>query len=264
MRAARHGLTNGRFLTYDGAVRSLLLCVAAWPAWAGPVVIVDPGHGGGQTGAVSQTGAWEKDAALEISKLLKAELESQLKATVKMTRSSDVDVALADRVDWANAQKPDLFVSVHLNSMPTRKQRLNTEGIETYFLSAAASGEQAKKVAARENAEFHDKRPKGGDTLAFILADLQRSEAHADSSRLAYAVQQELVNATGGLDRGVQQAPFYVLMGLQAPAILVEVGFISHPGEGTKLTDAEYQRKAAEAIARGVASFLQQVSAKNR
>ena len=223
-------------------------------------MVVDPGHGGNATGAVSPAGAWEKDAALEISRLLKAELESQLKATVKMTRSKDDDVKLADRVDWANAQKPDLFISVHLNSMPTRKQRKITEGIETYFLSASASGEQAKKVAARENAEFHDKRPKGSDTLAFILADLQRSEAHADSSRLAYAVHEELVSATGGLDRGVQQAPFYVLMGLQAPAILVEVGFISHPDEGARLTDGEYQQKAAQAIARGVKAFLDTVS----
>lgn len=242
----------------------LLLCALAVPAFAGPLVIVDPGHGGHQTGAVSPSGAWEKDTALEISKLVKAELEARLKATVKLTRDADEEVSLANRVEWANAQKPDLFISVHLNSMPTRKQRQNTEGIETYFLSAAASGEQAKKVAARENAEFHEKRPKGGDTLAFILADLQRSEAHADSSRLAYSVHEQLVSATGGLDRGVQQAPFYVLMGLQAPAILVEVGFISHPDEGARLTDGEYQQKAAEAIAQGVAAFLQQVSAKNR
>ncbi|MBL8957575.1 MAG: N-acetylmuramoyl-L-alanine amidase [Myxococcaceae bacterium] len=241
-------------------MRSLLLCAIALPAFAGPLVIVDPGHGGNQTGAGSPTGAWEKDAALEISKLLKAELEAQLRATVKLTRSKDDNLSLHDRVDWANAQKPDLFISVHLNSMPTKKQRQSTEGIETYFLSAAASGDQAKKVAARENAEFHEKRPKGGDTLAFILADLQRSEAHADSSRLAYAVHEELVSATGGLDRGVQQAPFYVLMGLQAPAILVEVGFISHPDEGARLTDPEYQQKAAEAIARGVAAFVRQVA----
>jgi N-acetylmuramoyl-L-alanine amidase len=241
-------------------VRSLLCALLAFPAFAGPLVVVDPGHGGSQAGASSPTGAYEKDVALEISKLLKAELESQLKATVKLTRASDELVSLHDRVDWANAQKPDLFISVHLNSMPTRKQRQQTEGIETYFLSAAASGEQAKKVAARENAEFHEKRPKGGDTLAFILADLQRSEAHADSSRLAYAVHEELVSATGGLDRGVQQAPFYVLMGLQAPAILVEVGFISHPDEATRLTDGEYQLKAAQAIARGVVAFMRQVA----
>jgi N-acetylmuramoyl-L-alanine amidase len=246
-------------------VRLLLCaCALAFPAFAGPLVIVDPGHGGSQTGAVSPSGSWEKDTALEISKLLKAELEAQLQASVLLTRESDKDVTLANRVDWANAQKPDLFISVHLNSMPTKKQRQMNEGVETYFLSAAASGEQAKKVAARENAEFRDKRPRGGDTLAFILADLQRSEAHADSSRLAYAVHEALVRATGALDRGVQQAPFYVLMGLEAPAILVEVGFISHPDEGARLTDAAYQQKVAEAIARGVGAFLQQVSAKNR
>ena len=241
-------------------VRSLIWVLLASPAFAGPLVVLDPGHGGKQTGAVSPSGAWEKDTALEISRLLKAELEVQLHATVRMTRDRDALVSLHDRVDWANAQKPDLFISVHLNSMPTRKQRQQTEGIETYFLSAAASGEQAKKVAARENAEFREKRPKGGDTLAFILADLQRSEAHADSSRLAYAVHEELVGATGGLDRGVQQAPFYVLMGLQAPAILVEVGFISHPDEGARLVDEEYQRTAAKAIARGVSAFVRQVA----
>jgi N-acetylmuramoyl-L-alanine amidase len=239
-----------------------LLALLSSSVFAGPLVIVDPGHGGAQNGAVSPRGDFEKDAALQISNLLASELESELHATVKLTRRGDEHVSLADRVDWANRQEPDLFISVHLNSMPTRKQRLTTEGIETYFLSASASGEQARKVAARENAEFAEKKAKGGDTLAFILADLQRSEAHADSSRLAYAVHEELVATTGGVDRGVQQAPFYVLMGLKAPAILVEVGFISHPDEGDKLVDAGYQLKAAQAIARGVKAFLQQVSAK--
>jgi N-acetylmuramoyl-L-alanine amidase len=236
------------------------LTLVALPAFAGPLVVVDPGHGGGQSGAVSPKGDWEKDCALQISNLLASELEAQLGARVKMTRHGDEQVSLADRVDWANKQEPDLFISVHLNSMPTRRQRQTTEGIETYFLSANASGEQARKVAARENAEYGEKKLKNSDTLSFILADLQRSEAHADSSRLAYAVHEELVTATGGQDRGVQQAPFYVLMGLKAPAILVEVGFISHPDEGTRLLDSEYQLKAAQAIARGVKAFLTQVA----
>ncbi len=236
------------------------LVLTSLPASAGPLVVVDPGHGGAQSGAVSPKGDWEKDCALQISNLLKTELEAQLHATVTLTRRGDEQVSLADRVDQANKQQPDLFISVHLNSMPTRRQRQTTEGIETYFLNASASGEQARKVAARENAEFADKKQKGGDTLSFILADLQRSEAHSNSSRLAYAVHEELVSATGGVDRGVQQAPFYVLMGLKAPAVLVEVGFISHPDEGARLTDGAYQLKAAQAIARGVKTFLQQVS----
>jgi N-acetylmuramoyl-L-alanine amidase len=96
------------------------------------------------------------------------------------------------------------------------------------------------------------------DTLAYILADLQRSEAHVDASRLAYAVHQKLIAATGAHDRGVQQAPFYVLMGVECPAILVEVGFISNPREGTKLWDEQYQDSLAAAIAQGVGTFLSQ------
>jgi N-acetylmuramoyl-L-alanine amidase len=102
----------------------------------------------------------------------------------------------------------------------------------------------------------------GDDALSFILADLQRSEAHADSSRLAYAVQEALVSATQASDRGVQQAPFFVLMGLQAPAILVEAGFLSHPEEGKRLRQADYQDTLAEAIAAGVKRFLAQMAAR--
>jgi N-acetylmuramoyl-L-alanine amidase len=148
--------------------------------------------------------------------------------------------------------------------MPTQKQRQLNEGIETYFLSANASGDAAKAVAARENAEAGG-QPKGasGDTLSFILADLQRSETHADSSRLAYAVHEALIAETGAFDRGVQQAPFYVLMGLEAPAVLIEVGFISHPEEGKKLSDAAYQQKLSAAICEGVKKFLAQVDARD-
>lgn len=239
----------------------LLVLLFPCLVWAGPLVVVDPGHGGSADGATSQTGWKEKTLALELSMRVKEALEKTVKARVRLTREKDTAVGLNDRVTWANAQKPDLFVSIHANSMPTKALRLKTSGIETYFLSAAGSSEQAKKVAARENAEIPGaaKGP-GGDTLAFILADLQRSETHADSSRLAYSVHEKLIGATGALDRGVQQAPFFVLMGLQAPAVLVEVGFISHPDEGTKLADAAYQEKVAQAIADGVQAFLAQIN----
>jgi N-acetylmuramoyl-L-alanine amidase len=242
-----------------------VLSLLALPALAGgPVIVVDPGHGGEQGGASSPSGLREKTLALILAKRVKKALEDELGATVVLTRDGDVLVPLAERVNLANGKKPDLFLSIHANSMPTQQQRLVNEGIETYFLSAAASGEQAKKVAARENAEV-GAHPKGaaGDTLAFILADLQRSEAHHDSSRLAYAVHEALIAATGAVDRGVQQAPFYVLMGLEAPAVLVEVGFISHPKEGKRLAEEAYQGALALAIARGVGGFLQQVAARD-
>ncbi len=237
-----------------------LLLIVSCSAIAGPLVVVDPGHGGNEEGAASATGLKEKTVALALALKLKQALETTVHARVRLTREKDLLLHLNDRVKWANEQKPDLFVSIHANSMPTRKLRQTTEGIETYFLSAAASGEEARKVAARENAEHSvaAKGPKGG-TLSFILADLQRSETHADSSRLAYLVHERLIGASGAIDRGVQQAPFYVLMGLDAPAVLVEIGFISHPDEGLRLADAEYQAKLAQAIADGVQAFLLQI-----
>jgi N-acetylmuramoyl-L-alanine amidase len=227
-------------------------------------VVLDPGHGGNQEGASSPSGLKEKQLALEVALKVKLALEQTAHARVRLTRDRDALLQLPDRVKWANDQKPDLFVSIHANSMPTKLLRLKTEGIETYFLSAAASGEDARKVAARENAEFPQaSKGPGGDTLSFILADLQRSETHADSSRLAYAVHEKLIGACGAVDRGVQQAPFYVLMGLDAPAVLIEVGFISHPTEGQRLSDAEYQAKLAQAIADGVQVFLKQISSRD-
>jgi len=231
---------------------------------AGPVIVIDPGHGGTQGGATGSGGLVEKELCLNIAKKVKTQLEKELKATVVLTREKDALVHLSERVDFANAKKPDLFISIHANSMPTEKQRRVNQGIETYFLSASASGEDAKKVAARENAETGT-QPRGnaGDTLSFILADLQKSETHSDSSRLAYAVHESLIAETGAQDRGVQQAPFYVLMGLEAPAVLVEVGFVSHPEEGKHLTDAEYQSKLARAITAGAKQFLEQIETRD-
>lgn len=248
-----------------GAVRRLLLTLLlAAPALAGPIVVLDPGHGGTQEGASGPDGLIEKNLALAIAKKVKAQLEKELQATVILTRDRDALVHLSERVVLANKQRPELFISIHANSMPTAQQRRLNQGIETYFLSASASGEEAKKVAARENAELGS-QPKGasGDTLSFILADLQRSETHVDSSRLAYSVHEALITETGAQDRGVQQAPFYVLMGLDAPAVLVEVGFVSHPEEARQLSDLEYQSKLARAITAGVKQFLTQLEARD-
>jgi N-acetylmuramoyl-L-alanine amidase len=229
-------------------------------AAAAPHVVIDPGHGGVQEGAAGP-GLKEKDLALALARKLKEALTGS--ADVTLTRERDQHVELADRVRLANARRADLFISLHANSMPTRRQRARTQGIETYFLSASASGDDARRTAALENGEApRAARRRADDTLSFILADLQRQGAHADSSRLAHAVHQRLIAASGAEDRGVQQAPFFVLTGVDAPAILVEVGFISHPTEGTRLSDARYQDALARAIAAGVKAFLADVSAR--
>ena len=239
-------------------------CLAACPAFAsaGLHVVVDPGHGGFQEGAVSANGMAEKELSLRIAQQLKDALEKQIGATVTLTRTSDGVLPLSERVAFANHERADLFISIHANSMPTERQRQRIDGVETFFLSAEASGEEARRTAARENAESSPRAgvPKSSDALSFILADLARAEAHVDSSRLAYAVQQKLVAISGATDRGVHQAPLFVLTGVEAPAILVEVGFISHPREGKRLQEPEYQTRLAQAIADGVKSFLEQTS----
>jgi N-acetylmuramoyl-L-alanine amidase len=242
-----------------------LAMLLSFPAWAQrALVVVDAGHGGNQEGALGPGGLKEKEICLQIATKLKAALEREVGAQVILTRERDGLLKLSDRVALANRAKPDVFVSVHANSMPTKRQRDRTEGIETFFLSANASDDEARKTADRENAETPSAAAVGhDDTLSYILADLQRSEAHVDASRLAYSVHQSLIASTGAIDRGVQQAPFYVLMGVEAPAILVEVGFISHPREGKRLAEASYQDTLAASIAQGVRAFLEQVRARD-
>jgi N-acetylmuramoyl-L-alanine amidase len=225
-----------------------------------PRIVVDPGHGGAQGGATSPTGLLEKEVSLQIAQRVREQLEKELGAQVVMTRDEDQALPLPERVEFANKQRPDLFLSIHCNAMPTKRTRARVQGIETYFLSANASNATARAAADRENAEAPLSQRGGGDsTLAFILHDLARTEAHQDSSRLAYAVHQKLIASTGGSDRGVLQAPFYVLNGVEAPAILIEVGYISHPEEGSRLGRGEYQETLATAITEGVRSFLSEV-----
>jgi N-acetylmuramoyl-L-alanine amidase len=238
--------------------------VAAAPAVPRARVVIDPGHGGAQEGAISPDGQLEKNVSLDVARRLKAALE-HAGADAVLTREQDVLLALADRVTFANQAKQDVFVSLHLNSMPTRRLRAKLEGVQTFFLSASASGEDARRVAETENADSAGAgAPQPTDTLAFILSDLRRSEAHADSARLAYAIHSRLVAASGGSDHGVQQAPFYVLTGVEAPAVLVEFGFISHPEESKKLAKPEYRDRIAQSIADGLLAFLTQTAARDR
>lgn len=221
-----------------------------------PLVVIDPGHGGEQEGAVSPGGVAEKDLALQISRRLAARLRAA-GARVVLTRTADVTVPLAARAAVANAIRADLFISVHLNSMPTAEARRVSRGVETYFLSADASDASATAVAARENADRHAGEPDldPDDPVAAILNDLEHAEALRSSSRLAHEVHGRLVAAAGAEDRGVKQAPFYVLAGARMPAVLVEVGFISHAAEAEQLGRREHQDRLAAAIAEGVAAF---------
>ena len=220
------------------------------------VAVIDPGHGGEADGARSPIGEKEKDVALDLALRISRRLKA-LGAKVVLTRTGDLSVPLVNRAAIATALRADLFVSVHLNSMPTAEQRRRYAGIETYFLSADATDSRASAVAARENADrlAGEPVPDPSDAVAGILTSLEDAAALQASSRLAYAIHERLVASLEAEDHGVKQAPFYVLAGARMPAVLLEVGFISNEGEAAKLRTRAYREKIADAVAEGISAF---------
>ncbi len=237
------------------ALASALLVASAPASSRSFVVVLDPGHGGEKDGAISVDGRREKDITLEIARRLKRRLEKQ-GAKVILTRGGDQSVELARRAALANAEKADLFVSIHLNSAPGAGAD-RARGVETYFLSADATDASATAVAARENADRLAGEPEldPADVVGGILSDLEDTANLADSSRLAQAIHGSVVRTTRAPDRGVKQAPFYVLAGARMAAVLLELGFVSHPVEGRELAKPGRQDALARAIADGIAAW---------
>ena len=224
-------------------------------------VVLDPGHGGSETGAEGKKGAgdkpgiYEKDVTLDIARSLQRELQAQGDINVLLTRDDDAVVALDERTALANENHADLFLSIHVNSAPRREAR----GAETYFLSYASKDEDVRTLAAMENNAAGVDKEKLGDApqgLELVLWDLAQSQYLQQSADLAGSIQKELNEALGARNRGVRQAPFRVLMGATMPAVLVEVGFISNPAEEASLATAAYRDKIAQALARAVSAFL--------
>jgi N-acetylmuramoyl-L-alanine amidase len=222
-------------------------------------IVVDPGHGGvdpGNPGLHFPRGLAEKDITLGIGKLLGAEL-ARRGLSVVLTRSSDTLIDLANRPTYCRADC-DLFVSIHINSMPAGRRQSQVNGVETYFVSDAKTEDQ-KRVAQMENDALRFETTAaldGASPLGFILHDLQLNEYLRESARLAELVQGKVAVIHPGEDRGVQQGPFLVLAAARRPAILVEAGFATNPGDGAFLASAQGQRKIATAIADGIVAYL--------
>jgi N-acetylmuramoyl-L-alanine amidase len=218
------------------------------------VVAIDPGHGGKDPGAVSHDGRLkEKDLTLKIAKRLKTALENENPPIkVVLTRSDDRHLSLDERIALANSANADLFISIHCNSAEDSSSR----GIETYYLSKASS-RGAMKVAARENGIPLSKMSDVEATLVDLMVTSKKSE----SAKLAISVHSALSHdrKSVGLparDRGVRQAPFYVLLGAKMPAILVECAFISNKRERGRLASPAYLVSIAEKIADGAANYV--------
>ena len=222
-------------------------------------IVIDPGHGGKDYGAPGyQRGVHEKDVVLEISKKLAERLRSELGCEVLLTRKTDKYLTLEERTAIANTEKADLFISVHANA--ARNHR--AFGIETYFLNLTTD-ESAITVAARENATSK----KNIGELDSILQDLLNNAKINESSRLATYVQASLCDYLSGRyssinNKGVKQAPFYVLLGAQMPSILVETAFISNQRECRRLTAPDYQADVCDGIVKGVSRYIEEMRPK--
>jgi N-acetylmuramoyl-L-alanine amidase len=220
------------------------------------VVVIDPGHGGPDFGGKSVAGVLEKDLVLKLAKRVGRALERQ-EVRVVYTRDSDRFVSLAERTEIANRADGDLFLSIHANTAPDPE----AEGFETYFLSVEASDDEARRVALVENQVFDQPAAAAdsADIVGGILSDMIRTQFLQDSSAIAASIQRGVAPLPGP-SRGVKQAPFVVLMGVNMPAALLEVGFLTHEEEAHRLQSRQHQ----EAIARAVSAAVLKYGASRR
>jgi len=213
-----------------------------------PKIVIDPGHGGTEDGAIGHGGLKEKELTLEISKRLGNLLAHRLGAEVIYTRTRDVTVPLDERAAIANQAGADLFISIHANSSDDPGAR----GVETFYVTRSYAPRNPLQTAATAPSE---NAPKAG-----VLKPAADDPKVSESRKLAADVQQALYHAFGGekgvLNRGVKQAPFVVLLDAEMPSILAEVAFVTSPADEHKLSTAEGQVAVADALYQGIARYL--------
>jgi N-acetylmuramoyl-L-alanine amidase len=228
-------------------------------------IVIDPGHGGHDPGAVGPRKLYEKNVVLDIAMKLKKILAENPLNDVFLTRETDIFIPLEERTAIANKKNADLFVSIHANASPRRAAR----GIETYLLNWT-NDEEALRVAARENAISLKKMREMNrqmDTVNVITDDLLRQNKRDESVKLANYIQKSMVSTLNNdskkyvVDLGVKQALFYVLFGARMPSVLVEVSFISNPEEEKLLSKDSYRMQIAKAIAAGLDTYVFSVPA---
>ena len=229
------------------------------------IIIIDPGHGGENSGAVGPKGTKEKDIVLDIALRLESMLKSsnQKGLQVYLTRRDDKFIPLEDRALFANQKGGDLFVSIHANAAKRRA----AAGTEIYFL-AQAKNDEARAAEALENSAILFERPEGApaDTseLNFILMDMLQTEFLKESSDLAQIIHDRMKQKLDIPSRGVDQAGFFVLNKTYMPSVLVETAFISNPEEEKLLNKSTFRQKIAEAICQGILDFKNKYEGKEK
>ena len=222
---------------------------------APPIVVLDPGHGGEYDGAVGVCGLKEKDVVMAVAKETRDLLNQMGTVKAQLTRTSDEHVPLERRTALANEVGASLFVSIHANSSPSSRSK----GIETFVLSRRIGDKYAQAIIDRENSEGDAQEAQEKSPLGIILDQLEHSANQRTSQEFAHLAQDTLPQALGVRNRGVLQAPFRVLRGAKMPAILVEIGFLTHREECPKLALDTYQRQIAVALAGSIAHMQTQL-----
>lgn len=215
-------------------------------------IVIDPGHGGKDCGAISCHRLAEKEITLAVAGALKTELEARLGCKAILTRTRDQFLSLDERTRIANLAKADLFISIHANAHLDR----SLAGIETFSLNFARDQESAR-VAALENAPSR----KSMSDLKALLERLLLTTKINESAALARQVQRNMVaklrvKGDKVRDLGVKQAPFHVLLGAEMPSVLIETGFITNQDEENRLKTRQFQQNLVKGITAGVESYL--------
>jgi N-acetylmuramoyl-L-alanine amidase len=227
------------------------------PLRAHPLVMIDPGHGGYDPGTMSAAGVHEADLALQIAVRVKRALE-QRGIRAEMTRTSDVFVPLPERTRIANRADADLFVSIHLNSSPNPQ----TAGIEVYYLNNTTDRATIRLARIENGGAATAYGTRDGANLHYILTDLRQQYKATAAASLARMIDSQTVadlDAGLGIDvnaLGAKKGPFYVLVGANMPAVLVECGFLSNSDEARRLAAPQYQKLLADGIATAVAHYF--------
>jgi len=219
-------------------------------------IVIDPGHGGHDTGTIGPNGLEEKDLVLDVSQRLGKLLVTRLGAEVIYTRKDDTFIPLETRTAIANQEGADLFVSVHANS----SQDPDARGVETYYLNFTSSPD-ALEVAARENSVSDKSIHELQDLVKKIALKEKIEESREFAADVEGALHSGLAAKNPGLrDRGVKKAPFIVLIGANMPSILAEISFVSNPGDERRLKKPDYRQKIAESLYRGIANYVSGLS----
>jgi N-acetylmuramoyl-L-alanine amidase len=219
-------------------------------------IVIDPGHGGHDTGTIGPHRLLEKELVLEVSRRLGKLLETRLGADVVYTRKDDTFIPLETRTAIANQEQADLFVSIHANASDDPDAR----GVETYYLNFTSS-KDALEVAARENAVSEKSIHELQDLVKKIALKEKIEESREFASDVQRALHSGLAAKSPGIrDRGVRKAPFIVLIGANMPSILAEISFVSNPGDEHRLKTPEYRQRIAESLYRGISKYVSGLS----